>query len=63
MFQVVFFVSQIPDIEILENKTEEKDRDRDIVDIIYYPTGGGKTEAYLSVTIMQLLYDFMINSN
>lgn len=57
LFQIVFLVQQIPEIECLGNKTKSLNRGRDVVDIIYYPTGGGKTEAYLSVTIMQLFFD------
>lgn len=31
--------------------------DRSIVDIIYYPTGGGKTEAYLGVIVFHCFFD------
>ncbi|OWP57534.1 MAG: hypothetical protein B2I17_00105 [Thermoplasmatales archaeon B_DKE] len=57
LFQIVFLVSQIPSIESLGSKNTSINQDRDTVDIIYYPTGGGKTEAYLSVTIMQIFFD------
>ena len=42
-FQLAFLLGVIPDIA-------ESDSDfRDIVDLIWFPTGGGKTEAYLGV--------------
>ncbi len=33
----------------LESVTDESAPDRDVVDLIWFPTGGGKTEAYLAV--------------
>lgn len=43
-FQIAFFLS------VLESVSNPKSRDRDLVDLIFFPTGGGKTEAYLGVT-------------
>lgn len=34
----------------LESATDEDAPDRDLVDLIWFPTGGGKTEAYLGLT-------------
>ena len=47
IFQVIFLVSQIPGIVALTKPTPEGVAERNCVDIIYFPTGGGKTEAYL----------------
>lgn len=54
LFQIVFLVSQIPDVVAL--RTGER-RDRDIVDVVYFPTGGGKTEAYLGVIVFHCFFD------
>jgi hypothetical protein len=54
LFQIVFLVIQIPGMVALKsgNSTE-----REKVDIIYFPTGGGKTEAYLSVLVFHSFFD------
>jgi len=57
IFQVVFLVSQIPGIVALSKPTPQGLADRDYVDIIYFPTGGGKTEAYLGVTVFHCFFD------
>jgi hypothetical protein len=44
-FQLAFILQCIPS---LESKTHS---DRDICDLLWYPTGGGKTEAYLGLMI------------
>ena len=57
IFQVVFLVSQVPGIVALAKSTMEGVAERQFVDIIYFPTGGGKTEAYLGVTVFQCFFD------
>lgn len=42
-FQVAFLLMS------LEGICDEKSPDREIVDLVWFPTGGGKTEAYLAV--------------
>jgi len=57
LFQVVFIVMTIPDM------VKQADPDRDIetkldtADVIYYPTGGGKTEAYLGLVTFTAFHD------
>lgn len=57
LFQIVFLVSQIPGLAALKTEHDGDLHDREHVDIIYFPTGGGKTEAYLGVIVFQLFLD------
>lgn len=45
LFQIVFLITQIPGIAALKTPTPADLAEREMVDIIYFPTGGGKTEA------------------
>lgn len=57
LFQIVFLVSQIPGIATLANPENPDEPERETVDIIYFPTGGGKTEAYLGVLVFHCFFD------
>lgn len=57
LFQIVFLISQIPGIAALAIDEEQDLSERESVDIIYFPTGGGKTEAYLSVLVFHCFFD------
>ncbi|OUQ41928.1 hypothetical protein B5E65_10465 [Gemmiger sp. An120] len=62
LFQIVFVVSLILDITanepelILDDEIKRKAKTDD-VDILYFPTGGGKTEAFLGILIFNLFFD------
>lgn len=61
LFQIVFIVSTIPDIVACDNNlmtAEEKEKTTlSSVSLLYFPTGGGKTEAFLGVLVFNLFFD------
>ncbi|MFQ5750386.1 MAG: helicase-related protein [bacterium] len=57
LFQIVFILSQIPGIATLAGIDNADANELEIVDIIYFPTGGGKTEAYLGTIIFHCFFD------
>lgn len=58
LFQIVFIVMSIPDI-IAQAEDESVNFDHKLgeADVIYYPTGGGKTEAYLGLVTFTAFHD------
>ena len=50
-FQIAFLLSEIP--RVVSGVPEERER----VDIIWMPTGGGKTEAYLALAAFVMLFE------
>ncbi|WP_082911841.1 helicase-related protein [Enteractinococcus helveticum] len=48
-FQIAFILASLPELVDPTRKT------RSIVDLIFFPTGGGKTEAYLGASAISLL--------
>ncbi len=57
LFQIVFLVSQIPGLCALAGIPGSNQSELETVDIVYFPTGGGKTEAYLGVLVFHCFFD------
>lgn len=74
LFQLVFIVTQVPDVTAREyaewNEVTWRDGDTDdridmmddvsaldVVDVLWFPTGGGKTEAFLGVAVWGMFFD------
>lgn len=57
LFQIVFLVAQLPGLCSLGTFKGTNAADFEKVDIVYFPTGGGKTEAYLAVLVFQCFFD------
>lgn len=66
LFQIVFIVSQMPALVVREGVTggEWPERSRhdwstvlERADVLWFPTGGGKTEAYLGLVACAALFD------
>lgn len=61
LFQIVFIVSMIPDIvacdrDIMPDDEKAKAHLSSMA-LLYFPTGGGKTEAFLGVLVFNLFFD------
>lgn len=56
-FQLAFFLMSLQGLTDTEpHEDSDTAFDRDIVDLIWFPTGGGKTEAYLALTAFEIFY-------
>jgi len=62
LFQLVFIVSLILDVvahepDLMLDEDIKAKAKMDVVDILYFPTGGGKTEAFLGILVFNLFFD------
>jgi hypothetical protein len=68
LFQIVFIVSLMLDVVaheqdlMLDDDIKIKAKTDD-VDILYFPTGGGKTEAFLGILVFNLFFDRLRGKN
>ena len=59
LFQLVFIVSLIPEMIRSEYPDDSsiKEADNEVSNLLYFPTGGGKTEAFLGATVFDMFFD------
>ena len=59
LFQLVFIVSLIPEMIRSEYPDDNSIREADnvVANLLYFPTGGGKTEAFLGATVFDMFFD------
>jgi hypothetical protein len=65
LFQIVFIVSMIPELIRSEysDDTTLSSSDLETANLLYFPTGGGKTEAFLGITIFSMFFDRIRGKN
>ena len=58
LFQLAFIVSELPSLAVRTRPTDERLRaELDHADVLWFPTGGGKTESYLGLIAVAAFYD------
>ena len=58
LFQLVYIVLHLPALAAREHRDrDELVNELGYVDVLWFPTGGGKTEAYLGLIVTALFYD------
>ncbi|MDP1795132.1 MAG: DEAD/DEAH box helicase, partial [Acidimicrobiales bacterium] len=58
LFQLVFIVSQVASLVAREHPDDPKLlAELETVDVLWFPTGGGKTEAYFGLILAAMFYD------
>ncbi len=57
LFQIVFIASMLPSVVGREDPAFARADEWETTDVIWFPTGGGKTEAYLGLTVFALFFD------
>lgn len=63
LFQLVYIVTHLPALAARETDDPEFRRELDHVDVLWFPAGGGKTEAYLGLIVTALFYDRLRGKN
>lgn len=63
LFQIVFIISMIPEVIRCEYKSDEPQIGNVTADLLYFPTGGGKTEAFLGVCVFTIFFDRLRGKN
>ena len=65
LFQIVFIVSLICEMIRSEYKEDRSISDADIetANLLYFPTGGGKTEAFLGACVFNMFFDRLRGKN
>ncbi len=65
LFQIVFIVSLIPEVIRCEysNDVSLRFADDEVANLLYFPTGGGKTEAFLGVCVFSMFFDRLRGKN
>lgn len=58
-FQLAYILLVLPDLAC----PDDPGGDRDCVDLLWFPTGGGKTEAYLALTAFQIFHRRLTDAN
>lgn len=63
LFQLVFIVSMIPEVVRCEYGDDSSNPDTNTANLLYFPTGGGKTEAFLGVCVFTMFFDRLRGKN
>ena len=63
LFQLVFIVSMIPEVVRNEYPDDLSNPDINSANLLYFPTGGGKTEAFLGVCVFTMFFDRLRGKN
>jgi len=58
-FQLAFILMNLPSLTLQNNGSDHPDRG--LVDLIWFPTGGGKTEAYLGLAACDIFFRRLVN--
>ena len=65
LFQIVFIVSMICEMIRSEYKDDRtiSEADIEVANLLYFPTGGGKTEAFLGACVFDMFFDRLRGKN